>query len=338
MRNIDLFDDYLMGHLNAEDKKAFETRLSEDAALKSEFDTHKKFVKTFQANKSFTQQIAKSYQTARSLKTAREKLKTTCENYIVDYNSTGDTFSLVTTFNFLFKRTGDFYLFLNSSSMGLFDFLRATPLAFCCVSVVIPFVALSIGANCLLNLSQKACTKLNLTNGASACGTGLIHTKRFMRSVGSHFCASTSQLFFPYEYAIYVKNEDRDSNFHQNFINDLKQKMKTLNNNHNIVISNHILYTDWLYVWIFLLSVIDDPSSAVFIMKDSLQHVPVAGTVMRFLGCLFLKRNAQQDLPYLSEKVGNNKEKSIILPNTQYLRISSIWFSSISFLSLLCGN
>jgi len=50
MRNIDLFDDYLMGHLNAEDKKAFETRLSEDAALKSEFDTHKKFVKTLQSN------------------------------------------------------------------------------------------------------------------------------------------------------------------------------------------------------------------------------------------------------------------------------------------------
>ena len=196
--------------------------------------------------------------------------------------------------------------------MGLFDFLRATPLAFCCVSVVIPFVALSIGANCLLNLSQKACTKLNLTNCASACGTGLIHTKRFMRSVGSHFCASTSQIFFPYEYAIYVKNGDSNSIANnQNFINELKQKMKTLNNNHNIVISNHILYTDWLYVWIFLLSVIDDPSSAVFIMKDSLQHVPVAGTVMRFLGYLFLKREAEKDLPYLSEKVGNNKEKSV---------------------------
>ncbi|MBK6832977.1 MAG: hypothetical protein IPG89_01365 [Bacteroidetes bacterium] len=50
MRNIDLFDDYLMGHLTADDKKAFESRLSEDAAFKSEFSSHKKFVKTLQAN------------------------------------------------------------------------------------------------------------------------------------------------------------------------------------------------------------------------------------------------------------------------------------------------
>lgn len=50
MRNIDLFDDYLMGHLNAADKNAFEARIGEDADFKSEFDAHKKFVKTLQSN------------------------------------------------------------------------------------------------------------------------------------------------------------------------------------------------------------------------------------------------------------------------------------------------
>lgn len=50
MKNIDLFDSYLMGHMSAEDKKSFETRLREDAALKEEFNSHKKFVRTLQTN------------------------------------------------------------------------------------------------------------------------------------------------------------------------------------------------------------------------------------------------------------------------------------------------
>lgn len=44
MRNIDLFDDYLSGRLNREDKLDFEKRLSEDAELMLQFNEHKTFV------------------------------------------------------------------------------------------------------------------------------------------------------------------------------------------------------------------------------------------------------------------------------------------------------
>ncbi|MCD6068808.1 MAG: peptidase and chymotrypsin/Hap [Bacteroidetes bacterium] len=50
MRNTDLFDDYLMGNLNAEEKKQLENRLQGDAELKAEFGRHKKFVETLQYN------------------------------------------------------------------------------------------------------------------------------------------------------------------------------------------------------------------------------------------------------------------------------------------------
>jgi S1-C subfamily serine protease len=48
MRNTDLFDDYLMGNLDAEERKQLESRLQSDAELKSEFSKHKKFVETLQ--------------------------------------------------------------------------------------------------------------------------------------------------------------------------------------------------------------------------------------------------------------------------------------------------
>jgi S1-C subfamily serine protease len=50
MRNIDLFDAYLNGLLNRDDKAAFEKRLSEDDSFKTEFEYHKNFVLVLQEN------------------------------------------------------------------------------------------------------------------------------------------------------------------------------------------------------------------------------------------------------------------------------------------------
>ncbi len=44
MRNIDLFDDYLNGRLNTEDKQAFEQQANTDAAFSAAFNEHKKFL------------------------------------------------------------------------------------------------------------------------------------------------------------------------------------------------------------------------------------------------------------------------------------------------------
>lgn len=46
MRNVDLFDDYLVGALSAQDKAAFEKRLKDDAEFAHEFNTHKLFVES----------------------------------------------------------------------------------------------------------------------------------------------------------------------------------------------------------------------------------------------------------------------------------------------------
>jgi serine protease Do len=46
MRNVDLFDDYLTGRLNADEKHAFELRLDADTELRNEFNMHKLFFGT----------------------------------------------------------------------------------------------------------------------------------------------------------------------------------------------------------------------------------------------------------------------------------------------------
>ncbi len=45
MRNIDLFDNYLLNRQNTEDRKLFEERLGSDDTFKKEFEEHKAFVK-----------------------------------------------------------------------------------------------------------------------------------------------------------------------------------------------------------------------------------------------------------------------------------------------------
>lgn len=52
MRNVDLFDDYLFGRLDSENKKTFESRLQEDLEFKNEFNKHKKFVDTLNYSSS----------------------------------------------------------------------------------------------------------------------------------------------------------------------------------------------------------------------------------------------------------------------------------------------
>jgi len=67
MRNIDLFDDYLMGQLSPEDRISFETKLREDLIFKTEFEEHKKFIKTLQANstiKNFKSKLKAIHQEA----------------------------------------------------------------------------------------------------------------------------------------------------------------------------------------------------------------------------------------------------------------------------------
>lgn len=184
--------------------------------------------------------------------------------------------------------------------------LRSLPFCFCFTALFIPLVVITFVADYLFSVAQFLCSLLNAKKCRSLVNRTSIKTKRIMRSIGGEFYASASQMFFPFEYVIYV-GADEDIPNGQEYLKDIQLQMK--NNKHNIIMANHILYTDWLYIWIFLLRGCDDPSSACFIMKDSLKRIPIIGRTMNFLGFLFLARNAEKDVKYLKEKIDLNKEK-----------------------------
>lgn len=68
-----------------------------------------------------------------------------------------------------------------------------------------------------------------------------------------------------------------------------------INDDHReIMISNHQIYADWLYLWGFL-DQIHRAGSIKIIMKKELGDLPVVGFVMRQLGFMFLHRDWAKD-------------------------------------------
>lgn len=62
----------------------------------------------------------------------------------------------------------------------------------------------------------------------------------------------------------------------------------------DIVIANHQLYTDWLYLWA-LLSRAGRGGSVKIVLKRSLQWLPILGQGMRLLDFIFVHRDWQKD-------------------------------------------
>lgn len=89
---------------------------------------------------------------------------------------------------------------------------------------------------------------------------------------------------------LYVDPEIRD----QFSIDEKTGNLKTALSPRSIVISNHQLYSDWVYIW--WLAYTSNLSDAVkILLKDSLKQVPVFGWGMQHFEFIFLKRKWAED-------------------------------------------
>jgi len=77
-----------------------------------------------------------------------------------------------------------------------------------------------------------------------------------------------------------------------------------------IMIANHQLYSDWLYLW--WIAYTNSPrmhGHIYIILKESLKHVPIIGWGMRFYGFIFMSRKMSTDQPRLAHRLGQLKER-----------------------------
>lgn len=71
-------------------------------------------------------------------------------------------------------------------------------------------------------------------------------------------------------------------------------RLETTFPNRLVLISNHIIYTDWLYLW--WIAYTSHMHGHIFIiLKESLRYVPVIGPAMMFYGFIFMARNWAKD-------------------------------------------
>ncbi|KAL2261673.1 hypothetical protein VTK26DRAFT_3635 [Humicola hyalothermophila] len=75
-----------------------------------------------------------------------------------------------------------------------------------------------------------------------------------------------------------------------------------------IMIANHQIYTDWLYLW--WVGYANRPKrhgSLYIILKESLKYIPIVGPGMMFYGFIFMSRKMAVDQPRLAHRLGKLK-------------------------------
>ncbi|KAK0636399.1 acyltransferase-domain-containing protein [Bombardia bombarda] len=87
-----------------------------------------------------------------------------------------------------------------------------------------------------------------------------------------------------------------------------------------VMIANHQIYTDWLYLW--WVSYANSPSMHGFIyiiLKESLKYIPVVGTGMLFYGFIFMSRKMAVDQPRMAHRLGKLKAMQTAPDGKKYL-------------------
>ncbi|KAK2785051.1 hypothetical protein FQN52_008773 [Onygenales sp. PD_12] len=79
-------------------------------------------------------------------------------------------------------------------------------------------------------------------------------------------------------------------------------KLKTLFPERLVLISNHQVYTDWLYLWWFSYTA-DMHGHIYIILKESLKYIPLIGQGMMFYGFIFMARKWASDKPRLQHRL-----------------------------------
>jgi 1-acyl-sn-glycerol-3-phosphate acyltransferase len=73
-----------------------------------------------------------------------------------------------------------------------------------------------------------------------------------------------------------------------------------------VLIANHQLYTDWLYLW-WIAYTGRMHGHIYIILKEALKYVPIVGPGMMFYGFVFMSRKWQSDMPRLQHRLDKLK-------------------------------
>ncbi|KAL2152325.1 hypothetical protein VTH82DRAFT_5509 [Thermothelomyces myriococcoides] len=87
-----------------------------------------------------------------------------------------------------------------------------------------------------------------------------------------------------------------------------------------IMIANHQIYTDWLYLW--WVGYANKPKmhgSLFIILKESLKYIPIVGPGMMFYGFIFLSRKMAVDQPRMAYRLQKLKTTHTAPDGKQYL-------------------
>ncbi|KAI1003253.1 hypothetical protein K3495_g4959 [Podosphaera aphanis] len=88
-----------------------------------------------------------------------------------------------------------------------------------------------------------------------------------------------------------------------------------------VLIANHQLYSDWLYLWWAAYTNRPKMHGHIYIiLKESLKHVPIIGWGMQFYGFIFMSRKFSTDAPRISHRLRKLKEaRARLLSGTRTL-------------------
>jgi len=75
-----------------------------------------------------------------------------------------------------------------------------------------------------------------------------------------------------------------------------------------VMIANHQVYTDWIYLWWFAYTNVMH-GRVYIILKESLKYIPVLGQGMMFYGFIFMARKWQSDKPRLQYRLEKLKTR-----------------------------
>ena len=69
-----------------------------------------------------------------------------------------------------------------------------------------------------------------------------------------------------------------------------------------VMISNHQIYTDWLYLW-WIAYTNQMHGHVYIILKEAMKYIPILGPGMMFYGFIFMARNWTRDKPRLQHRL-----------------------------------
>lgn len=75
-----------------------------------------------------------------------------------------------------------------------------------------------------------------------------------------------------------------------------------------VMISNHQLYTDWLYLW-WIAYTSKMHGHVYIILKEAMKYIPILGPGMMFYGFIFMARNWARDKPRLKHRLDKLKSR-----------------------------